>query len=154
RQRRPDGDGWTWKQSAEPLPYRLPELLAANSRNPVFIPEGEKDCNNLAKLGLVATTNHGGAKKGKKDISFMFKGDDVVILPDNDDVGREHAQDVAKKLKGIAKRIRVLELPGLPEKGDVSDWVAGGGTAEELLKLAEEAPDWTPGQSKAPQVEA
>jgi putative DNA primase/helicase len=154
RQRRPDGDGWIWKQSAEPLPYRLPELLAANSRNPVFIPEGEKDCNNLAKLGLVATTNHGGAKKWKKDISCWFKGYDVVILPDNDDVGREHAQDVAKKLKGIAKRIRVLELPGLPEKGEVSDWVAGGGTAEESLKLAKEAPDWTPGQSKAPEVEA
>jgi hypothetical protein len=29
----------------------------------------------------------------------------------------------------------VLRLPGLPEKGDVSDWLAAGGTAEQLREL-------------------
>jgi predicted P-loop ATPase len=131
-------------QSIEPLPYRLPELLAANSSKPVFIAEGEKDCNNIIKLGLIATCNHIGAKKWRREISKWLKGYDAVILPDNDEKGRGHVEDVAKKLKGIAKRIRVLALPDLPEKGDISDWIAGGGTAERLLQMAEDAPDWTP----------
>ena len=37
--------------------------------------------------------------------------------------------------------MNVLELPGLPRKGDASDWLAAGGTADELKRLAKEAPD-------------
>ena len=125
RQRQPDGAGWTWRtKGMDPIPYRLPELLAANSSSPVFIAEGEKDCDNIAKLGLTATCNHMGAKNWKRKISHWLRGYDVVLLPDNDRTGREHVEDVAEKLKGIAKRIRVLALPGLAEKGDVSDWIA------------------------------
>jgi hypothetical protein len=65
-------------------------------------------------------------------------------LPDNDDAGRDHAQDVATKLWGIASSIRIVELAGLPPKGDVSNWLASGGTAEELLRLANAAPEWRP----------
>jgi putative DNA primase/helicase len=64
-----------------------------------------------------------------------------VILPDNDEPGLKHAHDVESKLSGIAKRIRILELPGLPEKGDVSDWVAAGGTREKLLELVVNKPN-------------
>jgi putative DNA primase/helicase len=83
--------------------------------------------------------------KWRSEISHWFTGRDVVILPDNDPVGRVHGQDVARKLSGIAGRIRVLDLPGLLEKGDVSDWIAAGGTADELERLAEAAPEWLPG---------
>jgi hypothetical protein len=38
----------------------------------------------------------------------------------------------------------VLELPGLPEKGDVSDWLAAGGTLDQLEELAVAAPEWQP----------
>lgn len=65
-------------------------------------------------------------------------------MPDNDDPGRGHAQDVARKLTGIAASIRILDLPGLPLKGDVSDWLAAGGTADELERLASSAPVFTP----------
>ena len=37
----------------------------------------------------------------------------------------------------------MLRLPGLPSKGDVSDWIAAGGTADELARLAKEAPNAT-----------
>jgi hypothetical protein len=47
---------------------------------------------------------------------------------------------VAACLATVAREIRVVRLPGLPEKGDVSDWLAGGGTADELAKLLEAAP--------------
>ena len=48
------------------------------------------------------------------------------------------------RLHGIAESVRIVELPGLPDKGDVSDWIAAGGTKDELKRLAEAAPDWTP----------
>ena len=146
-QRRPDGrGGWIWNlKGVKSLPYRLPALLLADPNGWVFISEGEKDCDNLVRLGMSASCNSGGAGKWSQGISEHFSGRKVAILPDNDDAGRAHAQDVAKKLHGIAFSVRVLALPGLPPKGDVSDWVSEGGTADELRRLAEEAPEWRPG---------
>ncbi len=139
RQRRPDGNGgWSWSvKGVEQVPYRLPQLLARPDEI-IFIVEGEKDADNLAARGLVATCNAGGANKWHAPLSQHFRGRNVVILPDNDDAGRAHAQLVAGKLRGIAASVRVLELPDLPHKGDVSDWLAAGGDAAELLALADE----------------
>ena len=123
-----------------PLPYRLPELLGDPDAT-VFIAEGEKDCDNLGELGLVATCNHGGAGRWSPDISRYLANRRVVILPDNDEPGRAHARGVAAKLAGIAASIRVIELPGLPPKGDVSDWLAAGGSADGLDRLAASAAD-------------
>lgn len=52
---------------------------------------------------------------------------------------RDHADAVAASLAGIARSVIVVELPGLPPKGDVSDWLDGGGTASELRRLISEA---------------
>jgi hypothetical protein len=60
----------------------------------------------------------------------------VVVLPDNDAPGKKHAEQVAASLQGLAVEVRVLELPNLPAKGDVSDWLANGGSRELLLELA------------------
>ena len=46
--------------------YRLPEVSKAQL---VCIAEGEKDCDNLAKLGFVSTTNPFGAGKWRNDYS-------------------------------------------------------------------------------------
>jgi DNA primase len=145
-QRRPNGAAGNFINNMtgiQPLPYRLPEILDL-SDSVVFVPEGEKDVDALVGAGLVATCNHGGAGKWRSEISRWLAGRDVVILPDNDDTGRSHAQDVARKLTGIAARVRILELPGLPAKGDVSDWIATGGNADELERLAALALDWKP----------
>lgn len=145
-QRQPDGKGgWLWKMTGvKPVPYRLPELLKAiEQEQVVFIAEGEKDCDNLAALGLTATCNHGGAGKWKANHSKWFKaGVRVVILPDNDDPGREHAQKVARQLYDKGCKVKIIELPGLPEKGDVSDWFKNGGTRDKLLQLVKDAPAW------------
>ena len=92
----------------------------------------------------MATTNHGGAKKWKPYYSDYLIGADVVIIPDNDKPGREHAERVAQSLVGKAKSIKMLELPNLPPKGDVSDWLEAGGTKEELLALAETTAEYEP----------
>ena len=142
-QRRPNGAPDSFinnMDGVEPLPYRLPELIE-NGDSTVFICEGEKDVDIVADLGLIATCNHGGAGVGKwrPKISHWFVGRDVVILPDNDEVGHKHALDVAQKLELVASRVRILELPGLKHKGDVSDWRAAGGTRAQLEQLVSSA---------------
>ena len=54
--------------------YRLPELLAAPATEPIWICEGEKDANSVAALGLIATTNPGGAGKWQPDLTQHFQG--------------------------------------------------------------------------------
>ena len=131
------------KDGSVSFPYRLPELLEALAlQRSVFIAEGEKDVDNLALIDITATCNAGGAGKWKRAHADHLHGGDVVILPDNDTAGQNHAASVAASLVGIAKRIRILKLPGLPPKGDVSNWIEAGGTAEQLWALAERAPEW------------
>jgi hypothetical protein len=137
-QRRPNGDG-NWINDVKGVRrvlYRLPELLAGGE-GPVYIPEGEKHVDALRALGLRATTNPGGAGKWRPEYASHFKGADVVVLPDCDKVGRDHAKTIASSLRGVASSVRVLALPGLSEKGDVLDWIAAGGTSDELVKLAD-----------------
>lgn len=145
RQRRPDGNGgWEWSvKGTRIVPYRLPELQASNGST-VYVVEGEKDVDRLSSSGLVATCNPGGAGKWPDDFASYLTGRDVVILPDNDTAGKEHGQQVATNLVPKAKRVRMLELPGLPPKGDVSDWLAAGGSRDELERLAAAAPECRP----------
>ena len=139
RQRRPEGSGWSYSvKGVRKLPYRLPELLASPDAL-VFITEGEKDADALAALGLVATCNAGGAGKWGADHAQFLVGRAVVVLPDSDEAGANHAAIVRRSLRSIAKSVTVISLPDLPEKGDVTDWLAAGGTAQALQELAQQA---------------
>ncbi len=134
-----DGElSWSVK-GVKPVPYHLPELLAAPEDALVFVVEGEKDVLSLEQHGMVATCNAAGAGKWTDAHAKHLKGRRVAVLPDNDDAGRKHAEQVRKTLRDIAAEVHVIELPGLPEKGDISDWLAAGGTADELLRLVAEA---------------
>lgn len=139
RQRRRSEDGkWIWNlDGTRRVLYKLPEVIAAVTvGEPVWVVEGEKDANNLIQLGLPATTNPGGALKWRDEYSEPLRGAKVVILPDNDQPGQQHAEQVARSLAGVAREIKIIRLPGLPEKGDVSDWIAereeDGKTPEEI----------------------
>jgi putative DNA primase/helicase len=149
--RRPlPGGGWAWNlDGTERVAYRLPETLAAaRGGGVVFVVEGEKDADRLVALGLAATTNAGGAGKWRASCSAALRGARVVIVPDQDAAGRRHAAAVGASLAGVAAEVRVLELRGLPEKGDVSDWIARreregrgqGDIRRELVELAAGAP--------------
>ncbi|NLH99892.1 MAG: AAA family ATPase, partial [Chthonomonadales bacterium] len=156
RQRRPDGHGghvWDMKGVRRVL-YRLPAVLdAVRHRKPVWIVEGEKDADALATIGLCATTNSGGAGKWLPDAAETLRQAHVVVMPDNDDPGRAHADIVANALHGIAASVRILALPDLPPKGDVSDWLSGKdpqAAAAELRKLARATPIFSPTARPAP----
>lgn len=152
-QRRPDGrGGWKWNlKGIDPVLYRQPKVLkAAKSDETVYIVEGEKDADRLIRLGFTATTNPMGARKWRESYSETLRGAHVMVLPDADKPGREHAEQVARSLQDKAVNVKVLELPELSEKGDVSDWLDSGGTAEKLKRLALETPEWEP----TPEAEA
>src|SRR5262249_51373478 len=53
--------------------------------------------------------------------------------------GKEFTRHVASELLPVAFSVTIVELPALPAKGDVSDWLAVGGTREQLLALVESA---------------
>ncbi|MDD5646153.1 MAG: phage/plasmid primase, P4 family, partial [Candidatus Bipolaricaulis sp.] len=141
-QRRPDGHGgWINNlKGVRRVLYRLPELAAAESGALIFVCEGEKDVDKLCALGLVATCNPGGAGKWGAEYNENLRDRPVIIIPDNDQAGSRHAQQVADSLSGIAASLKLVELPGVPEKGDVSDYLNAGHTKEELLRLVASAP--------------
>jgi len=137
---------WRIPRGIEPPLYRLPAVQAAMARGePVYLVEGEKDADRLAAAGLCATTNFEAAAKGhqkpkwRDSYTAALAGADVVLLPDNDEPGRAHMRHVAAALAGKAL-VRLLELPGLPAKGDVSDWLDAGHSIDELKALAADAP--------------
>lgn len=139
KQRRSDGDGgWVWNlDGVRRVLYRLPDLLAADPTALVYLVEGEKHVDALYDLGLVATTNPQGGNQWRAEYAEQLRDRHVVVLPDNDETGRKWTRDVTASLAGVAASERVLELPGLPAKGDVLDWLSDGGTAERLVALAE-----------------
>jgi hypothetical protein len=145
RLRRPIGyEKWEWNvHKVRRVLYRLPELLQGiKNGERILIVEGEKDVDRLVREGFVATCNSGGAGKFLAEFAHYFKGANVVILPDNDEVGRNHARRVAEMLSGVANEIRIIGLPGLAEHGDVSNWLGAGGDAKQLLTLIESTATW------------
>jgi archaellum biogenesis ATPase FlaH len=120
-----DGQGgWVpGLDGVRPVPYRLPELLAAVEQGePVYVVEGEKDADRLAGEGLTATTNPGGAGKWRDEYAEHLRGVDIVVIADRDDPGREHARKVAASLRPVASSIALRVTPkGLKDVSDLLD---------------------------------
>lgn len=136
-------------QGLEPVIYNLPKVIKAiNSGETVFLVEGEKDCESLIKLGLTATCNFDGASKSnqkskwRKSYNKYFNGASIVLIPDNDEPGRAHMNNIAENLNGITKSIKIINLYGVPEKGDISDWLEIY-TKQELQELILNTKEWT-----------
>ncbi len=148
-----DGEplGWQPKKPEDylPIPYLTvaigpfdPELIA----DEIFWPEGEKDVDTLNRLNRPAFTFGGVGDGLPDDIGHYLKGRRLAILADNDEPGRIHADKKAAAAHAAgATSIKIMHFPELPAKGDVSDFIASGGSAEQLLKRADETPAWIPG---------
>lgn len=139
RQRKPDGNGgWVWSlKGTRRVLYHLPEVLrAVGEKRFILQVEGEKDVESLRKLGFTATTNPQGAAKWQKTYTDTLRGARVALIPDRDEAGKKHQEIVTRELLGSVSELRVIKLPS---GKDVSDWLAAGGTAEELKKLVRTA---------------
>lgn len=145
RQQRPDGKGgWIRNlKDVRRIPYNLPEVLH-HSRRAVWIVEGEKCVDRLKEIGIIATTNNGGSGNWTEEHSQWLKGRNVMVVPDNDEVGHKHAAKVINSLIGVAKEVKLLDLSEqLPKKGDIVDWLDSGKTKEQLSALCGKAPTIT-----------
>jgi hypothetical protein len=154
-QNRWNGQMWVaGKPDGPKIPYRLPELIAAPLIAKVHVTEGEKDADALAKFGFVATTSSEGALAWTDDLNEHFRDRVVFIHEDNDDDGRKRCQHIARALDPIAKSVRVIRLPGLPPRGDVSDWLQDDPSGARLVRECESTPVWEPSTTSAPDEEA
>jgi hypothetical protein len=146
RQRHRRNGEWVWNvEGVRVVPYKLPQLNEALALEQIiFIVEGERKADLLWSWNIPATCNAMGAasskgksKKWTAEHAAFLRNADVILMPDNDQKGRDHIEVVGKSLVGVAYRVRVLELPGLKPKGDIIDWAKAGGTADKLWHLVE-----------------
>ncbi len=145
-QRQPDSKGgWIYKTSdLKMVLYNLPKVVTARH---ILVVEGEKDCDNLtAALGsedIAVTTSPRGAGKWKDEFSVFFAGKQVAIFPDNDSAGTLHGAVIAASVYRYSQQVKIIALPDLPEKGDVSDFLKNHNGAD-VVNAIKNAKWWKP----------
>ena len=142
KQRRPDGKGgWTWDvKGARRVIYNLPAVLQADS---VLIVEGEKDVESATKFGIAATCNPGGAGKWRNGYADSLRDKNITVVPDGDEPGQKHGEQVAASVHGKARSIAICPLPAGIK--DLSQYLEMGFSKDSLLELIHKAPAWKPG---------
>ena len=132
-QRRPDSYGrWIYKKSPRQVLYRLTEVLEAPI---VLVVEGEKDVETLRSHGFVATTNAGGAKAPwLPSYTEVLRGREVILIPDDDAVGKKRVLTIARALLGKTAKVVILEL-GTAQ--DITVWFEQGHGELELIAQVE-----------------
>ncbi len=135
--------------------YNLAKLITSNY---AIIVEGEKDADRLNRLDwsavneagkyrVCATTNVGGASLWRPEYSKFFSGKEVCIIADNDGVGRNHADAIALSVLPFACHVKAVNLPDIPEKGDVSDFLDSHSLTD-LLSVIRQTPIYKPAESE------
>lgn len=105
-------------------PYKA-HRLAEYQASPIWIVEGEKCVDALIQYGIPAVTSGGATSVDSVNWSIL-RDREVIIWPDNDDPGRQFANDLIHKLSGVASRIDQVDVSalGLSDKQDCVDWIA------------------------------
>jgi putative DNA primase/helicase len=108
--------------SRKPL-YRLADVISHPDET-VWITEGEACADQLAKLGLVATTSGSVDSVTKTDWSPLANRK-IIIWPDNDEAGSRYAHEITLKLRELGCNIQWVDIAqlNLPSKGDCVDWL-------------------------------
>ncbi len=136
-------DGQWVKGQGEKLLYNLPSLAEADE---ILIVEGEKDCETAKGLRFTPTSlPDGSASRWVDSYAPHFRDKRVVVIPDNDEPGKAYVQRIAKALHGRVASLKVVELPDVPPKGDLTDFIEGLSDADERLSLIFEGTrEWSP----------
>ncbi|MDD4181080.1 MAG: DUF3987 domain-containing protein [Victivallaceae bacterium] len=128
-----DGGKWYWGRGGqEPGLFVRGGTLKPGAT--VYLVEGEKDALTIESLGLIGVSKPGTTDQWSDDWCEALDNCDVIIIPDNDATGRSFADEAAVALRSRAARWKVVRLPDLPEKGDVTDWIEAGNTAADLAR--------------------
>lgn len=148
--RQPDGKGgWIWNRNG----IRPSLYIAGELSDGIAVVEGEKDADNLHRLGWDAVSGADGAGPGKwkPEYTEQLKGLSVCIFQDNDDVGKAYAQETAAALHNVCKSVYLFDIskvwPDIPLHADVSDLVEKFGdekACEMIAQLATSTPEWEP----------
>ena len=126
-------------RGGEPICYNLPEVIASRS---IIFNEGEKQADICTAWGLCGTSFDSGAgSRFPLAMVEYFRGKRVAVLRDNDDPGLKYAEMIGKALHSVAAFVKIILLPGLPEKGDICDWI---GDKAQLLNIIKTTPKYTP----------
>jgi putative DNA primase/helicase len=114
--------GQAWAAGAHPEPRPLYCAGKLYPERAVFIVEGEKSAQALHYMGLQAVASLGGCNAvHKSDWNPLASCKKIYLLLDNDEAGRAYAKSVSGILGN--EKLVIVELPGLPDKGDVVDWI-------------------------------
>ena len=137
---------WVNGRGCDPVLYSLPEV--AKNKVLIFV-EGEAKVELLKEWGLPATTLDSGAKSQWRDeyLKYIEDNEKVIDLPDNDMPGSAYALMIANAVYSKVGVVKVVELPGLDEKGDIIDWAKiPGNDKNKLVSIIKDAPAWIPSQ--------
>ncbi len=135
-------DGFVSGWNGPRILFRLDELIRSDGL--VLLTEGEKDTDTAIGLGYAATTSPFGAGSWHHVNDTPLEGRNVVILPDNDRAGHKYGQQIAASLAGRASSVKIVDLPSLPEGGDLTDWVENGGRRADLDRLVDAIAEYQP----------
>ena len=137
KQRRADPERpgeWIWNlQGVRRVLFHLPELLAADPWEVVYVTEGERDVLAIERAGGIATCNPMGAGKWRDEYAEHLRDRTVVIVADKDDAGAAHAQAVRASLEGVAASVRIVQAA---TGNDAADHLAAGKTLDEFADLS------------------
>lgn len=141
----PDGRKSLGGRNPNTLPlWRLTEILAAPADRPVVVVEGEKAAEALAGAGVLTVGTVTGAAGTPADAVLRpLIGRPVTLWPDNDDKGRGHMSRIAEALVRLGARSRWIAW-GRDKGDDAADFLARGGTREQLDALLDGATEPPP----------
>lgn len=126
----------------EAILFNLPKVISSSK---IIIVEGEKCADRLQKEmpdGWATTTNPHGAGKWKEEYNKHLVGKTVFIIPDNDEKGLNHAQQILSQNRNHPRIAMVFpEVLGINRGEDIFDWLEQGG-------------GWKLGKGKSPSLES
>ena len=133
---------WSLKKdfgiSTNDLPfYNCDAIEGYNPKKGVFVVEGEKACDALLAMGFQAVGTLGANHEVNDHyLQLLSKFEYVLLAPDYDNPGREHMESLKHRLKGT--RALIMNVPGLPPKGDAADFVQARSHDRALVDIREE----------------
>lgn len=132
--------------------YHLHNLANTKNGDTVYLVGGEKSADALAIRGSISVSAPDGAdpQKFPSEVVPYFTMLNVIIIQNNDDVGKLFALAEASLIHPVAASVKIIDLSeiweSMPEHANISDYLQLYGDAgfEQVKLLIEKTVCWTP----------